>query len=663
MKKQVTMTIHMKLLSDAIFGSGYSIPGGEDIAVCQDAQGFPYFKGSTFKGLLRDALEDWLCWTGDSKSQLNALLGERGWDGLEDDRRIHLTELRPYNPPKAAESCFSFRTFTSLENGVVKTGSLRTASCICAGLCFSGMLTCREDDAELLRNALACIKWVGTMRSRGFGQVRVTGRISGEKPLSVPDIKKAGCIRYRLRTVSPVLITDLSRSRGNGMETRGFIPGTAIRGMVMSLLSAQQPEWFSAHRRELLGDGTRFLDAVPVYRDLPVLPAIMGFYEDKEETRFESVIQDGTFSPGLKRADVGSFCAPENETLFCWSAESSGSTRIAISADGEYQTEVFQTRHLDAGHEFEGYIQLCHPEFAQQIIEALHEDIWIGADRHSGFGRCELILTEAINEPAWLEAYGCRCGNNYDKDLYLLAVSPFTMLDASGSPCGLNLSYLAQALGVGEVAVKVCSTSIREYGGYNRTWQSRVPAAQMYERGSLFHLVCDRSPNPERLAALQRSGVGIRRAEGFGQILFLEPALLENLKRKKHIKPGLNAAVSSDAENRRHRCRWVMDNAWKIRQAKLSASQIGSLQAICEECVAKGGDLNSLNIWLNKNLSERGARHGNRFQIISTFVNSVLSGEMDDDGVSHSHSMIERLETLTMLLDFSRKGSRKEDDA
>lgn len=43
------MKIRMELLSDAIFGNGMSIPGGEDISVLKDAQGFPYFKGIVFE--------------------------------------------------------------------------------------------------------------------------------------------------------------------------------------------------------------------------------------------------------------------------------------------------------------------------------------------------------------------------------------------------------------------------------------------------------------------------------------------------------------------------------------------------------------------------------------------------------------------------------------
>ena len=47
------MKIKMELLSDTILGNGMSIPGAEDISVLHDEYGFPYYKGSTFKGVLR----------------------------------------------------------------------------------------------------------------------------------------------------------------------------------------------------------------------------------------------------------------------------------------------------------------------------------------------------------------------------------------------------------------------------------------------------------------------------------------------------------------------------------------------------------------------------------------------------------------------------------
>lgn len=56
------MKIKMELLSDAIFGNGMSVPGGEDISVLRDMYGFPYYKGSTFKGVFREELYRYLEW-------------------------------------------------------------------------------------------------------------------------------------------------------------------------------------------------------------------------------------------------------------------------------------------------------------------------------------------------------------------------------------------------------------------------------------------------------------------------------------------------------------------------------------------------------------------------------------------------------------------------
>lgn len=40
MNRRITLHVQMRLLSDTILGAGYSIPGGEDIAVCKDQNGY-----------------------------------------------------------------------------------------------------------------------------------------------------------------------------------------------------------------------------------------------------------------------------------------------------------------------------------------------------------------------------------------------------------------------------------------------------------------------------------------------------------------------------------------------------------------------------------------------------------------------------------------------
>ena len=188
--------IQMELDSDGIFGSGKSRPGGEDICVQADAQGFPYMKGSTIRGIFREELINHLCWQGLSEAeirdQVTALLGEAGYDGIEAARKLRFTDLTlllavrqrilaEEASPEEILGMFTYlRTFTALEDGMVKEGSLRIGRCIKRGLHFYGAVECAAEDTVLVREVMERIKWVGTMRGRGFGKVRITVWKGGE---------------------------------------------------------------------------------------------------------------------------------------------------------------------------------------------------------------------------------------------------------------------------------------------------------------------------------------------------------------------------------------------------------------------------------------------------------------------------------------------------
>ena len=532
---RISVKLRMTLLSDAIFGSGFSIPGGEDIAVRRDGRGYPYLKGSTFKGLLRESVENLLVWTGGDQATLDALFGTSGWTGKTSDRRLQFTDLTLEEPPEDPENCFGSRTFTKLEEGVVQDGTLRQAACICSGLTFVGSLVCREEDLSLLRDGLRGVKYVGTSRSRGFGRVRLE---AGETaPLGASrQLGPAACLELRLRTELPVLATDLGRSYGNGYETVGYLPGSALRGAVMTALSQQDPAWFEAHKQALLTE-VQFLDALPDPAGLAALPAIRGFYEDKTGETFETVVKNGDFAPGLKRAKLGSCCAIDGGTLRYWSARTGGVTRISRGRDGQ-DSLPFQVRYLEAGQDFRSCILLQDPALASAIARALPETIWLGADRYEGFGKCAVTALEALEAPAWERAYGYGPTDPVGTRLYLLALSPFTMLDRLGEPCGLDLTALAQRLGVAKVELAYCSTALTACGGFNRTWGCREASLRMYDRGSLFQLCCDAAPKAEALLALQREGLGVRTAQGFGRILFLRTELLEAITGKAAVEPA-----------------------------------------------------------------------------------------------------------------------------
>ena len=633
-------TIQMELRSDTVFGSGFSIPGGADLSSRCDALGYPSVSGATFKGLLRESLENLLAWSGQPETLAEELLGKGGWAGLESPRRVQLTGLTLVQPPEDPERCYHDRTFTQLENGVVKSRSLRMAHCVSRGLVFTGTLYCKDADADLLKEAVQGIRFVGTQRSRGLGHVRCTMEPAAAANVPTETLPEGTVIRYRLRNLLPVIITDLTRSHTNGFAARDYIPGSSISGMVLSALSQQQPEWFAAHKAALLGGGVQFCDAIPCPSDWEPLPPIMGFYGPKDSDTVISVLQKDV--AGKKRVAMGTCCQLQGDTIHTWSGITGGSMRIARQKPEQPDALPFQVQYLEAGQNFTGYIRLEDPSMAPMIAGVLQELVWLGADRGSGFGQCRVEECRVQEQPGWYQ-YGYGPNDAIGTELYLLALSPLGLCDQWGEPCGLTESFLSDKLGVSVESIVACSTALKEFSGFNRTWQCRVQHQRMYDRGSIFRLRCASVPNRERLEAIQREGLGIRPMEGFGQVLFLRPELLTQIRKKQAEEPAVAAVSQTVAQRRRARYQWIMDHRAQVHSWDLSASQLGTLQDMCRQGEAV------LMEYLQRSLKERGAAHGARYKKAANDIAKLL--EHPVLGCSRG----EMLPLLDQLIDHSRK--------
>ena len=187
------MKIKMKLLSDIVFGSGMSVPGGENIAVLCDEYGFPYYKGSTFKGVFREEMARYLGWSMGSpekvEKKLHSLFGQSGDDGSgnfeklvfsefvlsENVREAVLKEIGTENPELVTDCLSHLRTFTRLSGeGMADKGSLRNCRCVNKNLVSYSEVSCADEDEKLIRDVLSMVKWIGSMRNRGFGKVQIS---------------------------------------------------------------------------------------------------------------------------------------------------------------------------------------------------------------------------------------------------------------------------------------------------------------------------------------------------------------------------------------------------------------------------------------------------------------------------------------------------------
>ena len=171
-----------------------------------DERGFPYYRGSTFKGVFREEMARVLAWERkDSSGELEILFGEGrpGADSSEENRRRlvfsdfvlssgvreTIREEIGDNPGQILACLSNMRAFTQISrDGTAEKGSLRYARCINKGLIFYSTILCSAEDAENIIETLSFVKWIGTMRNRGFGNVR----IEAAREHKGPDPDQAG---------------------------------------------------------------------------------------------------------------------------------------------------------------------------------------------------------------------------------------------------------------------------------------------------------------------------------------------------------------------------------------------------------------------------------------------------------------------------------------
>lgn len=658
---RVWTTVTMRLESDTIFGSGYSIPGGEDIAVKTDQQGHPYLSGSTFKGLLRQATDQLLLWQGESERWkiLNDLFGQaeaiqRGTS----PRQILLTPLTLTEP---TEDWKGNRTFTNVdpETGTADKGTLRMAACIRKGLTFTGRITCQAEDSTLLSDAVGCIKYVGTRRTRGFGRVKMT--VSEWTAAVEPEEQEipgtGDTLTYRLYLKEPVRVTDRADSHDTFLSCLGYLPASAIRGHVLHRLAEQRPEWFQAHKKQLLRQ-VRFTDALPrkggLAQDAVVLPAVKGFYEDKLEQTFYSILHTKTVQEGTKRAKLGQFCtiSPVDGAEACmeiqgWSAKTQTDTR-----NDRKEKRLFQTEQLSPGQWFAGHVLLdgCSEAVKEAVAGALTGELRLGAGVHAGMGLCEVHDRRWEPEAPECAAYGYRAEDAPSSTLYLLLLSPLALADEYGRCCGGSRERFEQLLGV-PVRQMFCATSVIQVQGFNRTWGTRLPTTVAYDRGSMFRLDCACPPPWQTLKKLERSGLGLRREEGFGRVVFLRD--FAQVRQKKRRTQTASQRSDRTAELRRSRVRWL--NTTSLPQG-LSASQMGHFQLFTQGLVEEN-QLEAVRVQLEQWFVEmEQKRPDDREKAIELhrFVQDLFQDDVQLP-LAHPERPRERILLLSELIDLSRK--------
>ncbi len=188
------MTLRLTIATATTFGSGQGVPGLIDRDVEHDANGFPYMRGRTLKGLLAESAEGLvfaLALQGQDRWRAvkDALFGRPG-RGMDEQgnlavgdarlpaalRALLINERASYRPADVLESLTAVRRQTAMNpDGGPLRGTLRAMRVILPGVTLEAPLRFRRppNDEELALLAAATLDWrrAGTGRNRGRGRL------------------------------------------------------------------------------------------------------------------------------------------------------------------------------------------------------------------------------------------------------------------------------------------------------------------------------------------------------------------------------------------------------------------------------------------------------------------------------------------------------------
>jgi CRISPR-associated protein Csx10 len=359
-------------------------------------------------------------------------------------------------------------------------------------------------------------------------------------------------LSYRLRLRSPAIVTTLSGDP-NSASTLPFIPGGAIRGAIAARLLAGDTSGDSAEFRQLILSGeVRYLHAYPELAGERTLPSPSPWRREKANrgqavdlAKFSGSVDESVDfdDPGAiwPKAALVAMDAP-----FTAASVSSGEYQTVAPAIGarvhqqrdrnkgrpwrkgeQAQGAIFAYEYLEAGQSFRGVIQIL-PAAASQVerVKGLlgKGPILIGRSRRAGYGGETAV--ELVGEARQREydnvsgaiAHDIAAGESFQA---LLASAYIGRHPVTGQldPTALHeelRSRLDQA-----ATIERTRWSFQTLGAFNQKWRLEVPQALAVAPGAVIVLKASVAIPVTRLREIEHEGLGERRVEGFGRVLFL----------------------------------------------------------------------------------------------------------------------------------------------
>jgi CRISPR-associated protein Csx10 len=348
-------------------------------------------------------------------------------------------------------------------------------------------------------------------------------------------------LKYHLTTISPLLVTGVGGGDPNSEISAMHVPGSTLRGLFAGEY-LKVPEHAAAgadaakdaeFRRLFLNGAVCFLNAYPAaLDDERMLPIPLSWRVDKDG--------DPDNIHDLAVARVG--CGADTPPAITWqgvkqpfahvlpyeevdlakpdlqiSIHTARRDRQKVTSGG---ATVFRYDALAPGQRFVGAIVAESQADLETLVELIPDGarLRLGRSQGAGYGLIEITYVRAADNPQqfvqpFTETQTPASGQNGNIEVIIVTLLSDAIL--RDPQTGAYFDNLAPALGGAKPAAAWART--RTVAGFNRTWNLPLPQVTAIQAGSVFVYPYS-AELADILQQLAATGVGERRAEGFGRL-------------------------------------------------------------------------------------------------------------------------------------------------
>ncbi len=353
-------------------------------------------------------------------------------------------------------------------------------------------------------------------------------------------------LTYKIILEEPLLLTSLDGDPNSGVSF-DYIPGSVLRGFLISKY-INENKTFNAidpFIRRLFFDGTtRYLNGYLVHKDgynsIATLPTPLSLHHEKDNKSeyfdFAVDLTEKEDCPEKQwKSKSNSFCILDEKIIInpdrvinVHTARTRRHGRAMPSDKISYDDNpgaVYRYEALQKDQIFQASIIFDNNEDSEIIKPLLNGEANLGGSRSAGYGRVK--IENVVESSKWQKIDKEPDLEDWDHLIFTL-LSDLILRDKNGQyaadPEAIT-SLIAKALAIDNL--KLCPKRTHLYptitAGFNRKWGLPLPQTIASKMGSV--LVFDK-PNIdetkllEKIRLLEQKGIGERRAEGFGCVVF-----------------------------------------------------------------------------------------------------------------------------------------------